>query len=200
MKNLRIFPVFIVFMLLLVSCGSPQIQPDLSSETLSEVPATTAALPTKTIETIPVWLTVPVTDARTGRSFTINDLKGKVIIVEGMATWCPSCWAQGREFKKYLALSDKNSDLVIISLTLDLKEDSQALNEYAKIDNFEWLFVTSSLPMYHDLGNRYGALYLDPTLGPLLIVDRKGDITHSVSGIKKAEEIKSIVDPLLAAR
>ncbi len=156
-----------------------------------------ADLAQPTQEITPVWLTVPMVDAKTGESFTVNDLAGKVVLVEGMATWCPSCWSQGRELKKLYEMLGTGSDLVIISLDLDTNEDAQALIDYSNVDNFEWQFVTSTLPMYHDLGNRYGALYLDPTLGPFLLVDRKGQVTNIELGLKTADELKTLLDPML---
>jgi cytochrome oxidase Cu insertion factor (SCO1/SenC/PrrC family) len=182
-------PILWIGLVLLV-CGCSPNQPILPSNN-------TAAVQASTVEPAPLWLSVPVVDAKTGKSFTVADLKGKVVLIEGMATWCPSCWAQGREIKKLYNLLGKDTDLTIISLALDSKEDAQTLNDYAKIDGFEWVFATSSLPMFHDIGNRYGALYLDPTLGPFLVVDRKGYVTHFESGLKTAAELKNILDPML---
>ena len=152
---------------------------------------------TSTPEEIPVWLTVPVTDAKTGKTFAINELHGKVVLVEGMATWCPTCWKQGLEIKTLINSLDKTNDLVVVSLALDKEEDADALNEYAKIGGFEWIFVTSTTPMFRDIGNRYGATYLDPTLSPILIVDKKGNIQNFRKGLIKFDELESIIKPLL---
>jgi cytochrome oxidase Cu insertion factor (SCO1/SenC/PrrC family) len=188
MNYVKYIPGLITLSLMMAACAPAQVAPT----------ATVQATPAQpTVEPAPDWLTVPVVDAKTGKSFTVSDLKGKVILIEGMATWCPSCWKQGKELKKLYGLYGKDSDLVIISLSLDIQEDARALIDYSKIDNFEWQFVTSTIPMYHDIGNRYGALYLDPTLGPFLVVDRKGNVTHFESGLKTAAELKSMLDPML---
>ncbi len=36
---------------------------------------------------VAAFMTIPLTDARTGERFTVSDFKGKVTIVEGMAVW-----------------------------------------------------------------------------------------------------------------
>ena len=36
---------------------------------------------------VAAFMTIPLTDARTGERFTVADFKGKVTIVEGMAVW-----------------------------------------------------------------------------------------------------------------
>ncbi|MFQ5419741.1 MAG: peroxiredoxin family protein, partial [Anaerolineae bacterium] len=57
------------------------VSPDTTNET---GPKTAAA-------DRPAWQTVPLTDVRTGETFTLADYAGKVIIVETMAVWCPFC-------------------------------------------------------------------------------------------------------------
>jgi hypothetical protein len=196
MKNIRFITGIISCMIMALSACTPAQFGSLSPAEPITRPVDQASA---AVEASPVWLTVPVVDTKTAKSFAVGDLKGKVVLMEGMVTWCPSCWAQGREIKKLYGSLGKNTDLVIISLDMDTKENAQDINDYIKIDQFEWQFVTSSLPMYHDLGNRYGALYLDPTLTPFLVVDRKGQVSHFESGLKTAEELKNILEPLLNA-
>lgn len=150
-----------------------------------------------TNEPSPEWTTVSVVDSKTGKSFSIKDELGKVVVVEGMATWCPSCWAQGREIKTFLSGTKDTSDLVVISLSLDTKESAVDLNDYARIGGYSWQFVTSTIPLYRDMGNRYGATYLDPTLGPMFIIDKKGQIQNFRKGLIKADELSQIIQPLL---
>lgn len=39
----------------------------------------------------PAWYSASLTDASTGQAFTINDFKGKVVLVETLAMWCSNC-------------------------------------------------------------------------------------------------------------
>ena len=45
----------------------------------------------------PAWIMASLTDVRTGKGFKISDFKGKVIVVENMATWCPNCLQQQKQ-------------------------------------------------------------------------------------------------------
>ena len=45
----------------------------------------------------PEWFDLEMTDVLTGRPFTINDFAGKVVLLETMAVWCPTCRQQGDE-------------------------------------------------------------------------------------------------------
>jgi cytochrome oxidase Cu insertion factor (SCO1/SenC/PrrC family) len=147
----------------------------------------------------PAWLTVPMTDAQTGDTFTVADLKSKVVLVEGMATWCPTCWAQANELKSLKQKLNAGDDFVIVSLALDLKEDASVLKEYAATGGYDWLFVTSTMDLYRDIGTRYGATYLDPTLVPLFIVDKEGGVQNFRKGKIPSAELEDMIKPLLEA-
>lgn len=191
MKYRNLFSTFGI-LLFLVSCSSVNPAPATTQ------PAASSSQPViPPNEPSPEWTTVSVIDSKTGKSFSIKDELGKVVVVEGMATWCPSCWAQGREIKSFLADLKDTSNLVVISLSLDTKESAADLNDYAKIGGYSWQFVTSTIPLYRDLGNRYGATYLDPTLSPMFIIDKKGQIQNFRKGLIKAEELSQIIQPLM---
>jgi len=188
----RHLSVLISMAFLITACSSPTSVPATQNPGME--PTSIPAAPTDTTAT---WLTVPVTDALTGKTFAVNDLKGKVVLVEGIATWCPTCWAQGKELKALKQQLNAGDEFVMISLAMDTKEDASVLKEYAATGGFDWFFVTSSTDMYRDIGNRYGATYLDPTLVPLFIVDKDGRIQNFRKGKIPAAELEAIIRPLL---
>jgi thiol-disulfide isomerase/thioredoxin len=142
----------------------------------------------------PEWLDIELTDAKTGDTFTVNDFRGKVVLVETMAIWCPNCLRQAQELKA-LRASYGPEDLVFVSLDIDLHEDASMLKEYAEQNGFDWSFAVASLDVTRDIGGLYGALFLDPTLNPMLIVNRKGEVFKLDFGEKKAE----VLDKWLAS-
>jgi thiol-disulfide isomerase/thioredoxin len=163
------------------------------------LPTSTAVQPgTPTPEPPPAWLSMKLTDASTGKEFTINDFKGKVVLVEMMATWCPNCLRQGQQLKALHDIYGPN-DLVTVSLGIDLKEDAAMLKEYARVNEFNWPFAVVTLDLTRDTGNRYGALFMDPTLNPILVVDRKGEVFKMGFGEKKADAMKDSLAPLIKA-
>jgi cytochrome oxidase Cu insertion factor (SCO1/SenC/PrrC family) len=193
--KLRIgIPLFILAVLM-TSCSA--VKPDAVNNPTQQTTPSTLVTPT---EIAPVWLSVPVNDALSGKTFTVNDLKGKVVLVEGMATWCPTCWAQSGELKSLKQKLNSGDGFVIISLALDSKEDAAALKDFAATGGFDWFFVTSSIDMYRDIGTRYGATYLDPTLVPLLIVDKQGKVQNFRKGKIPAVELENLIKPLLEAQ
>jgi hypothetical protein len=37
------------------------------------------------------WMDVELTDVATGQKFKISDFKGKTVMLESFAVWCPTC-------------------------------------------------------------------------------------------------------------
>ncbi|SRR6266487_6430810 len=138
----------------------------------------------------PDWFDINLTDAQTNETFTINDFAGKVVLLETMAMWCPTCLFQANEVRKLHKLLDNPDDLVSISLDVDLNEDQASLQEYVQEYSFEWRFAVAPLLVDRALGNLYNAEYLNPPLSPMLIIDRDGNVHQLEYGTKDAETLK----------
>ena len=143
------------------------------------------------------WFDITMTDARTGQSFAIRDYAGKVILVEAMAEWCPTCIEQQRQVKALhdrLAVAD---DVVSVSLDIDLHEDQQSLKDYAAALGLEWHFAVAPLEVARALGNLYSAEYLNPPYSPMLLIDRNGGATSLPFGVKNSDYLLTALEPYL---
>jgi len=71
------------------ACSSTPEYTTLPAPTSSATPATGAATqPAATVSpATPSYMTMTLTDVRTGERFTLGGFAGKVVIVEGMAVW-----------------------------------------------------------------------------------------------------------------
>ncbi len=143
------------------------------------------------------WLSVNLVDARSGETFALDDFGGQVILVETMATWCPTCIRQAQEIAALHVALGNPQDLISVSLDVDLNEDQNLLSEYVDEFGFDWRFAVAPLEVARALGNLYSAEYLNPPLSPMLIVDRSGQV-HTVDyGLKNAETLQALVEPYL---
>lgn len=183
------FPKFsrflLVSVLLLSACTSMQS----ATSTTPSVDLRTAT---------PEWFDIKLTDVQTGDSFTINDYAGKVVLVETMAIWCPTCILQGAYIYKLHDLLGNPDDLISVSLDVDLHEDDSMLKKYTAQYGFDWHFTVAPLEVDRALGNLYNAEYLNPPLAPMLIVDRKGNVHQLEYGLKDTETLRKAVEPFLA--
>jgi thiol-disulfide isomerase/thioredoxin len=147
---------------------------------------------------IPDWFKFAMTDVRTGKTFTISDFAGKVVLIETIAEWCPNCLFQQGETRKMSRQLGNPEDLVLISLDVDSHEDEASLKKYTDDFGFEWRFAVAPLEVQRAMGNLYNAEYLNPPLEPMLLIDRQGNAHQLPYGQKEADALQKIIEPYLA--
>ena len=155
---------------------------------------TVAAVATKT----PDWFDMKLTDVRTGKTFTMNDYAGKVVLLETIAMWCPTCLLQSGQVQKLHQTLGNPEDLISVTLDVDSNEDETMLKKYVDEWGLDWHFAVAPLLVERALGNLYSAEYLNPPLSPMLIIDRKGNVHQLEYGLKEVEKLRKIVEPYLA--
>jgi hypothetical protein len=178
------FAAVLASALLLSACG-------LAISPTSEVKATASS-------TQPDWFTTTLTDARTSKTFRMQDFAGKVVLVESIAQWCINCVFQQGETRKMREQLGNPADLIQVSLDVDTQEDEASLKKYAEQFGYDWLLAVAPLEVARGLGNLYGANFLNPPLSPVLLIDRQGQVYPLPFGQKKADALLEIVQPYLA--
>jgi cytochrome oxidase Cu insertion factor (SCO1/SenC/PrrC family) len=150
--------------------------------------------------TRPAWLDDELTEVSTGQSFRIADFAGQVVLLETMATWCPTCRQQGNEVKKLHEALGSFDTVVSVSLDVDPNEDEALLAKYAAGSSFGWRFAVAPKQLGSDLAALYGPNFLNPPYAPMLIVDR-GQVVHPLPDyLKSADSLRQALDPYLAAQ
>jgi len=145
----------------------------------------------------PAWFGASLTNVHTNEVFTINDLKGKVILVETMAVWCSNCLKQQTQVKALHASLGERDDFVSIGFDIDPNEDAVRLKSFAEGNGFDWKYVVSPENVSRDISSLYGAQFLNPPSTPMLIIDRHG-VAHPLPfGIKSADELMQALQPYL---
>lgn len=189
-RHLQLSNFLCLGVFLLTAC-STSLQAVKATETSAPV-----VVPTATT-TVPDWFNAKLTDATTGDVFTMNDYAGKVVLLETMATWCPTCILQAAYVYRLHEQLGHPEDLISISLDTDLKEDAGILKEFVAQYGFDWYFAIAPLEVDRALGNLYNAEYLNPPLAPMLIIDRQGDVHQLPYGLKDTETLRKLVEPFL---
>lgn len=145
----------------------------------------------------PAWFGMTLVDVSSGESFTINDIKGKVILVETLAQWCPKCLQQQKQVQELHQLIGENPDFVSLGLDIDANEDRTSLKAYIDKNGFTWRYAVAPAEVSREIGNLYGSQFLNPPSTPMFIIDRQGVVHPLPFGVKSAEDLLDVIEPLL---
>jgi hypothetical protein len=147
--------------------------------------------------TAPDWFSVSMTNVNTGESFTINDLKGKVVLVETMAVWCSNCFNQQTQVKILHSKLGERDDFVSLGLDIDSNEDASKLKDFVQKNSFDWMYAVSPTEVSREFASLYGGQFLNPPSTPMLIIDRHGEVHPLPFGIKSSDDLLAVLQPYL---
>jgi peroxiredoxin/outer membrane lipoprotein-sorting protein len=122
-----------------------------------------------------------------GHPVHLRDLRGKVLVVDFWATWCPPCRAQMpilQQMQKELA----GQGLVVLGL--DVGEDAATVSAFAKQQSYTFALLVGAEP---DVSAKY---YVEayPTT---FVVDRQGRIAYRDMGGDSPDKLRSAVKAAL---
>ena len=145
----------------------------------------------------PDWFSVSLDNVNGGESFTVQDLSGKVVLVETMAVWCTNCLQQQHQVKALHELLGERDDFISLGLDIDPNENVDDLKGFVDRNGFDWHYAVAPVEVAREFGNLYGSQFLNPPSTPMLIVDRHGEVHPLPFGIKDAQSLKDALDPFL---
>jgi len=155
------------------------------------------ATPAGAMMDAPAWFSAKLNNVHTGQDFSIDDYKGKVVLVEDMAIWCSNCKMQQEQIKALHTALGMDTDLVTLSLDVDPNENAADLKTYAGNNGFDWIYAVAPADVSREIGKLYTDQFLNPTSTPMLLIDRKG-VAHPLPfGIKSADDLKKFIEPFL---
>ncbi len=121
-----------------------------------------------------------------GQDFSLNQLKGKVVIINFWATWCPPCIAEMPGFQKlYQDYGDKVAFLFIA------RDQKDKVTKFLARKNYE-------LPVYFESGLTPKILF-NAALPTTYIIDEEGKIVMAEVGSRdwNSDETRAFLDTLL---
>ncbi len=134
------------------------------------------------------WATAELTDVATGDSFTLAGLAGRTIILEPMAIWCSTCFAQ--QGHVYEALAELDPDRVTyVLIDVDASETPEALGAYRERHGFTGTYAVATRDMARALIEEFGDQVVNPPSAPMVLIAADGRVTLAPFGQKSATEI-----------
>ncbi|HYG60395.1 MAG TPA: thiol-disulfide oxidoreductase ResA [Symbiobacteriaceae bacterium] len=139
-------------------------------------------------EGVPIGKPAPDFELKTidGTSYKLSDLKGKTVMLNFFATWCPSCRAEmpamEEVYKEY-----KDKDFII--LAVDLNESDLAIRSFT--EKFGLTF-----PIIVDKDDRVSRTYEIVNLPTSYFIDKTGVVRERVLGEMRKEQMRAIIEKI----
>jgi len=109
-----------------------------------------------------------------GKTHTLNDYRGKILLVNFWATWCPPCRAEIPDFVEVYA-AEKDKGLAILGISVDDLPASELLNFVRRYKiNYPVALATS------EIINQFQPGEFIPTT---IFIDKNGRIRHKHVGL-----------------
>lgn len=123
-----------------------------------------------------------------GKIIKLSDYKGKIIIVDFWATWCPPC---RRGIPDLISLQKEyKKDLVVIGISLDAAKTIKDVPGFIKEYGINYPVVYGDQQVTVD----YGGIRSIPTS---FVIDKKGNVVDSHIGLVDKEVFSSKIKELL---
>ncbi len=120
---------------------------------------------------------------------SFSRLRGKVVIINYWATWCPPCVAEMPSFQELYEAYKNNDEVVFLFLTDD---NIQKVSDFLRKHQY-------SLPVYSDNGTAFSNLN-PQSIPTTYIANRKGEIKVKKTGSVQwnSKKVYNIITELLA--
>lgn len=126
-----------------------------------------------------------------GKSVKLSDFKGKVVILDFWATWCPPC---REEIPGFIELQKQYGDkgLTVIGISLD-QGGSEVVSAFVKAEKINYPIVLGDEAVAHN----YGDIQAIPTT---FIIDPNGNIVGAHQGATDKSVFEDEIKKLLPAK
>ena len=188
MVTARFLP-FVLASLILIGCSDEKSE--LQDQRLPESEVTQEFAPTAP----QVNIGAPAPDFTMndidGNSFTLSSLKGKVVMIDFWATWCPPCVRSIPEAKN-IWNTFKKQDFVLLGVSLD--KDLDTWKDYVTKQQMSWVQVADC--KFWD--NSAAVLYGIGSIPSVWILDKDGNVAlKDVNPLSEGDAIRAKITELL---
>ncbi len=121
-----------------------------------------------------------------GRIVKLSELKGKVVLLDFWATWCPPCRV---EIPNLLEINRKFKDKEFVLISISLDGNLQAARQFVKDKKMNWVHIIDG-----EAGRSIASLYQVEYIPSTFIIGRKGKIEAS---LLQGDELKNKIAALL---
>ena len=171
-----------VLLLLLAAVGynllSQKEKPQQSTATVSS-PASKTSAPDFTVQ-----------DAN-GNNVSLSDFKGKPVVLNFWASWCPPCKAEMPDYEKmYQLYSSQGVVFMMVNMTDGSRETTATAKHFLKDSNY-------TFSAYFDVESNVANTYGISSIPDSIFIDKYGNIVNAYEGIIDVATMKKSIESVL---
>ncbi|MEI6613324.1 MAG: TlpA disulfide reductase family protein [Chrysiogenales bacterium] len=122
----------------------------------------------------------------TGQTVKLSDFKGKVVLLDFWATWCPPCRV---EIPNLLVINRKFKSKKFILISVSLDRDLLAARKFVKDKEMDWVHIIDL-----EAGRKIATLYQVEYIPSTFLINRDGKMEASQL---RGDELKDKINALL---
>jgi thiol-disulfide isomerase/thioredoxin len=123
-----------------------------------------------------------------GNAFRLSDFRGKVVVIDFMATWCGPCRMQMPHLK--VVWEKYGGEIVLMSIDIDPRESEEVLGAFAKEFPYAtWIWARDTANL--------GQVYEVSAIPKTVIIDQDGYIRFTHTGVTDASTLIQEIEQLL---
>lgn len=126
-----------------------------------------------------------------GNDVKLSDFKGKPVVINFWASWCPPCRGEMPDYNKlYLEYSKKGIVFMMVDLTDGERETTAIGKKFIKDNGYQF-------PVYFDTNQGAAYIYGISSIPDSIFVDKSGMIINSFTGAIDEGTMRSNMEALL---
>jgi cytochrome c-type biogenesis protein len=121
-----------------------------------------------------------------GNDVSLSDFEGKVVVLDMMATWCPSCREEMADLREVHEMY--GSSIELITIDIDLTESEAMLKDFQNEYEAEWRFAMDNED------REFFQEFNVQQIPKIVVIDIHGDVVYSESAVLSADELSDIIN------
>jgi cytochrome c-type biogenesis protein len=113
-----------------------------------------------------------------GKNVSLDGFSGKVVLLDMMATWCPTC---NQEIPELRDFHGAHPEVVLISIDVDRTESAQQLKQHMQSKNADWIFCMDT----DNVLQKYKATEIPK----LVVINPSGYMTFMKAGLVSSGQL-----------
>ena len=131
-----------------------------------------------------------VTTTLDGREWTLQNQRGKVVLIDFWATWCGPCVASVPKMKKIFEKYGTNPDFVMVGVSLD--SNAGAVKDFVADRKIGWLQLFEA---QNGRNNRFAGAFRINAIPSVWLIDKEGRV--AAVDLDSEKQITEKIDTLL---